>query len=149
MSKKSLIIEFVFIVLISIILIVLLSGNKMDNSEYDLIKVNYNEFIDKIDNEDSFILVVSQSTCSHCATYKPKLKKIASEYGINIFYIDYDTESDDIQKKFLNDFKLSGSTPTTIFIKEGKEISLLNRLEGDLTVEKITNHFEKMGFIKK
>ena len=36
--------------------------------------------------KDDFVLVVSQSTCSHCAAYKPKLKNISRNYGIDIYF---------------------------------------------------------------
>ena len=53
------------------------------------------------------------------------------------------------EEKFLKDFNLSGATPTTIFIKEGTESSVLNRMEGDVTVKKAVEKFKKMGFIEE
>ena len=49
----------------------------------------------------------------------------------------------------MDKFKLSGATPTTIFIKDGKEASLLNRLEGDLSESRVVEKFKKMGFIEE
>ena len=34
-------------------------------------------------------------------------------------------------------------------IKDGKEVSLLNRLEGDLSESKVIEKFKKMGFIEE
>ena len=137
------------IICCSLILFFLISNNDDSSKNGNLIEVKYNDIIKKVNDKDSFILVISQSTCSHCATYRPKLMKIVQDYDINIYYIDYDKESETNQNKFLDEFNLSGATPTTIFIKDGEEVSLLSRLEGDLSVDKVVKQFKKMGFIKE
>ncbi len=146
--KKSFFIGFMSLILISLIGILIFSSIN-SNKSGSLIELDYKTIVDKVDNKDSFILVISQSTCSHCATYRPKLLKISKEYGIDIFYIDYDKESEDNRNQFLKEFNLSGATPTTIFIKDGKEVSLLNRLEGDMSESKAIEKFKKMGFIEE
>lgn len=148
MNKRNFFIVFLILIFIIAFLLLTYNSSKKSNSG-ELIKVSYEEIVDMVDNKDSFILVVSQSTCSHCATYRPKLINIADDYGIDIYYIDYDTESESVQKKFLKEFNLSGATPTTMFIKDGKEASMLNRLEGDLSEDKVIQKFEKMGFIEE
>lgn len=134
-----------FISIIAILTINYLNTPK----EGSLIKLTYDTVTQKIENKDTFILVVSQSTCSHCATYKPKLKKITQKYGIDVYYIDYDEESESTQTEFLKEFNLSGSTPTTLFIENGKEKSLLNRIEGDLSESTIITQFQKMNFLEE
>ena len=147
--KKNFVIGFLVIICFCILSLVVISLFDNGNSHGELVKVSYNDIVSKVDNNEDFILVVSQSTCSHCATYKPKLIEIAKEYNIDIFYIDYNDENSDTQVKFLKEFNLSGATPTTLFIKDGKEASLLNRLEGDLSSTKVVEKFKKMGFISE
>ena len=129
------------IVIVSLLAINYINTPKQGNLE----KITHKEINEKIDNKDSFILVVSQSTCSHCASYKPKLKQIAQEYKTDIYYIDYDEEKD--EEKFLEEFDLDGATPITLFFKDGEQESLLNRLEGDVSKETAIKKFKKMGFI--
>ena len=145
--KKGKSFLFGFLGLIILCSMIVLIYNSVQTKNGALIKISYNEVKEKIANKDDFVLVVSQSTCSHCATYKPKLKEIASDYNLDIYYIDYDTESSSVQKDFLNHFHLSGATPTTMFIKGGHEVSVLNRLEGDLGPTKVVKQLQKMGFI--
>ena len=145
--KKGKSFLFGFLGLVILCLIIILLFNSGQSNEGTLIKVDYAKIKEMLKDEDDFVLVVSQSTCSHCATYKPKLKEIASDYGLDIYYIDYDTESNSNQKEFLNHFHLSGATPTTMFIKEGHEVSVLNRLEGDLGTTKVVKQLQKMDFI--
>ena len=148
MKKKNtafIVAIILFIIILSILVINYLTTPK----EGSLIELSYKNITTKIEKEENFILVISKSTCSHCATYKPKLVNITKEYGIDIFYIDIDKESEEKQKEFLSNFNLSGATPTTIFIKDGKETSVMDRLEGDLSESKVLEKFKKMGFIEK
>ena len=133
-----------FIIIVSSLLIINILNPKKGN----LIALNYKQVQSKIKNKDSFILIASASTCSHCAEYKPKLIKIAKEYKINIYYIDYDLESSKDQKEFLSNNKLNGSTPITLFIQNGKQTSIFDRLEGDVSKEKVVEKLKKLGFIK-
>lgn len=131
------------IIVASLLIIKILNPNKGE-----LIAINYKEFQNKIKNKESFILVVSASTCSHCAEYKPKLIKIAKKNKLNIYYIDYDLETNQDQKEFLDNNNLTGTTPITMFIKKGKQTSVFDRIEGDVSIEKATDRFKKLGFIK-
>lgn len=144
MKKEKIILTISIIILIAIISILLINNlNKKPTGEYR--QSTYNEIKEKIENKETFILIISQSTCSHCATYKPKIKTITEDYGIKAYYIDIDTEKN--KDTLLKEFKLSGSTPTTLFFNEGKEKSILNRLEGDLGSNLVIKKLKEMGFI--
>ena len=51
-------------------------------------------------------------------------------------------------KRFLKEFKLNGATPLTLFFENGKEKSILNRIEGDLSSKIVIEKMKKMGFIE-
>lgn len=142
---KNKIILIPIIIFIAILLILLISNLTKPTSEA-LKSITYQQIKEKIENEEDFILIVSQSTCSHCATYKPKVKQIAQKHNITTYYIDFDKEKD--KEEFLTEFNLSGATPMTLFFKEGKEQSILNRIEGDISATLIEKKFKEMGFIK-
>ena len=145
MKKNNTIFIIAIITLIIIISILLISF--LNNPKGSFTKLTYNDIKEKIENKEDFVLVVSQSTCSHCATYKPKIEIIAKDYGLEIYYIDIDLEKD--KDKLLEDLKLNGATPTTLFFNKGKEKSILNRLEGDLSTEIVIKELKQMGFIEK
>ena len=138
---------FYIVIIASIVIISLLTINYINKPKTtgNLEQITYKEIEEKLDNKESFILVISQSTCSHCATYKPKIEQIAEEYGITVYYTNYDEEKN--PEKLLKDLNLNGSTPITLFFKEGKETSILNRIEGDVSKKKVIEKFKKMGFI--
>ncbi|MCI6266930.1 MAG: thioredoxin family protein [Erysipelotrichaceae bacterium] len=145
--KKGNKIFIISIITFIIILSILIINYIITPKEGELIKITYPEINKKVEQKDTFILVVSQSTCSHCNDYKPKLTKIAKEYGIDIYYIDYDEEKE--KKEFLEKFNLNNATPITMFFQNGKETSLMDRLEGDLSSSKVIEKFKEMGFINK
>ena len=144
MKKKNTLFIIIVIIFLSIIGILLI--NQLNNQTGELIKTNYKQITKKIDNKEDFILIISRSNCSHCISYKPKVEQIAKKYKIVVYYIDYDEEEK--KDELLKELKLDGSTPITLFFKNGKETSILNRLEGDVDNDKIIDKFKKMEFVK-
>ena len=134
----------IILILIATLGIVLISNQSTSNGRLE--KITYKKINEKLDNKEDFVLIVSRTDCSHCISYKPKVEQIAKKYNITVYYIDFDTEKK--KEKFLKEFNLDGSTPITLFIRDGKETSVLNRLEGDLEEEKVIERFKKMKFIK-
>ena len=53
-----------------------------------LVELSYNELEKKLNNKDTFILVITQTKCSHCAQYKPVLKEVLYEYNLKAYEID-------------------------------------------------------------
>lgn len=140
MKKKN----FIFIGIIIIFLLILLFLS-INNSKGNLIELSYNDIKEKIGAKENFVLCVSRTTCSHCADYKPKLKEVAKENNINIYYIDVDKYD---EEEFSNLISFDGSTPTTIFIKNGEEETTSNRINGDVSKSKILEKLKSNGFIE-
>ena len=143
LKKTKNIIIIVILILIATLGIIFISS-KTTNGKLE--KINYKTVKEKMNKKDDFVLIVSRTDCSHCISYKPKVKQIAEDYNLTIYYIDYDDEKN--KDKFLEEFNLDGSTPITLFIKNGKQTSVLNRLEGDLETDKVIERLKKMNFIK-
>ena len=138
-------------IIASIILLIgsflILNYLNMKNNQGGLFKIDYTTIKEKINNNDEFALIVSRSDCSHCISYKPKVEQIAKKNNIKVYYIDYDDEKKKDIDTFFEEFNLDGSTPITIFIKDGQETSVLNRLEGDVDKDQIIERFKKMNLI--
>ena len=56
------------------------------------------------------------------------------------------TEEED--KEFSKEFKVTG-TPNTIFITEGQELSILQRIVGNASKQKIISKLKNNGYIEK
>lgn len=141
-KKKYLLIASILIVILGIII-----GYFLFSMNDNLVRLSYDEIMEKIDNKESFILCISRTTCSHCNVYKPKLRKVANKYDIKIYYTDVDKYSKNDLKDFNSKISFDGGTPTTLFIKDGKEKTTATRIEGDISIEKIVDKLKKNGFI--
>ena len=131
-----------------IIFIGVIIGYFIFNENNNLIKLDYKDIVNKIDNKESFVLCVSRTTCSHCQSYKPKLQKVANKYNIKIYYTDIDTYNKDELNDFNSRITFDGGTPITLFIKNGEEKTTATRIIGDVSSEKIIDKLKKNDFIK-
>ena len=131
-----------------IIFIGVIIGYFIFNENNNLIKLDYKDIVNKIDNKESFVLCVSRTTCSHCQSYKPKLQKVANKYNIKIYYTDIDTYNKDELNDFNSRITFDGGTPVTLFIKNGEEKTTATRIIGDVSSEKIIDKLKKNDFIK-
>ena len=113
-----------------------------------LYELDVNQVKEKIDNKESFILCISATYCRHCKEYKPKLEDISKEYRMDIYYIDFDKYSDEEQNLFRDYVSFDGGTPVTLFIKNGEEETTVNRINGNVSKDKIISKFKSNGFIK-
>lgn len=92
--------------------------------------VSVSEAIEKIENRDQYIFVLGNENCSACLVYKEDLKKLESEEGIRLDYIDTSVEERaDVQDLLSNvlgiDISEGVATPTTYFIKDGEVVDYI------------------------
>ncbi len=122
-------------------------NRKEKNEDKYFQELSINELKEKCENKESFILVISQTTCSHCAEYKPRIKKVLAKYEITGYYIEKDLLSEEETAELANIANING-TPTTVFIENGEEESTTTRLVGAKSVEAIESRLKAMGYIK-
>lgn len=136
------------IILVSICIVILIGAIIMDNiyGKSYLKEIKYDELVKKIENKEDLVLLISQTTCSHCISYKPKLKNVANDYELTIYYIDVDLLDND-ELEDLKSYVNFTSTPTTVFLKEGTETTVATRINGDSSEEKIIKKLKSNGFI--
>ena len=51
-------------------------------------EIGYDNLMKKINNKESFVLMIGSSSCTHCDEFKLTLEEINKKYPINIQYID-------------------------------------------------------------
>ena len=82
-------------------------------------------------------------------TYLDFIKAIQNNDTIKLIGdIDVDLLNDDELKMFKNTVSFDGSTPITIFFKNGEEKTTATRIEGDVSEEKLINKLKTNGFIE-
>lgn len=145
MKKKNKIILIAIISVIALSIITVITYNLLTKSYTT--KLSYSELFNKIENDDSFVLVISKSVCRYCSLYMPKIKKIANDYKIDIYYVEVDSFTADESSAFGNLIYYS-ATPTTVFITNGEETSKANRISGNASTEKIIEKLKVNNYIK-
>ena len=110
-------------------------------------EIKYEKLVEKIENKESLVVLFSQTTCTHCMDFKPKLKRVANKYKIEIYYLETDLLDEETYKELKTKFSFSG-TPTTVFIIQGEEKTAATRINGDVSEEKIISKLKSNGFIK-
>ena len=136
------------IVLFSVCVVILLGAiilNAITSKSY-LEEIKYDKLVEKINNKDSFVLLISQTICDHCKDYKPILRKVANDNKLVVYYIEFDLLTSDQKTKFKDLFVFDG-TPVTVFVKNGVEETVAMRINGNSSIEKITAKFKSNGFI--
>lgn len=132
------------IIILSLMCIFLLTGcGKLKTYQ----EISFNEYNKMIEEKQSFILFIGSETCSACAVYKEYLNEVIKDYQVEVKYIDLDKVTEDEYNKMKARHFFTG-TPTTIFITDGEEKSIYNRIDGSKEYSKIVEKFKENGYIK-
>lgn len=152
--KKKLIIILVTIVCLAaiggMIYIGLVNTEKEKDLDKHLIEIKFSELQKKVDNKETFILVLTQTDCSHCMEYKPTLKKVLAEYDIYAYELNISEDKISKEDKAkLKQIANTSGTPTTVFITNGEEKTTSTRLVGNRPSSDIIKRLKAMGYIKE
>lgn len=83
-------------------------------------QITYNEYEEKVENGDAFIVIIERAGCGYCVQYMPIVEEVANEKKIPIYYIDTDTLSQDEYTRLstTNNYlkRNDWGTPTTLFM---------------------------------
>ena len=149
-KKKNIIISAVIIVLTVIICAAIwFIGKGFTKTEYPYIhELTFNELESKLNNQDSFVLIITQTGCSHCEAYLPVVQNVSNKYKVDFYVLNRTNISDEERTKLKNIANISG-TPTTLFYTSGEEKSALNRLVGQATEYRLVEKLTSEGYIRE
>lgn len=146
-KKKNIILGVLVVILVVLICtLAIIIGIKNSKSYQSIEEINLTTLKDKINNKDKFVLVVTQTGCSHCTAYLPVLEEIGEEYKLKFYDINITNLADEEKTEFNSLVRISG-TPTTIFYTDGEEQSTSTRLVGEKTKDKIITRLKSEGYI--
>lgn len=146
-KKKNIILGVLICILIILICTLLyIIGKKSDFKSIE--DINLTTLKTKIDNKEKFVLVITQTGCSHCMAYLPILEEIGKDYKLTFYDLNMTNLSDEEKVEFNKLVRISG-TPTTIFYTDGEEQSTTTRLVGEKTKDKIINRLKSEGYINE
>lgn len=118
---------------------------KSGKSYKETIEITYDEYNEKIKNEETFIILLWQTGCAHCESYEPKLNKIIKKYNLEIYSLNL-KNLDEKEKAIIKNKTFMSGTPTTVFIKNGKYIS---KIIGNQETESILNFLIEAGYLEE
>lgn len=135
---------FVCIFAITCLFMVTGCTNKSDSYLKDL---SYEELNKKLSDKETFFFVVTQDGCSHCENFLPVLENVLNDKKVIGYNLNTSKLSEEQNKEFDEKYNVTG-TPTTIFIKDGEEVSLLQRINGEADSDKVIRKLQNNGYIK-
>lgn len=117
-----------------------------DSEKYkEYTEITYSEYNKKIKNEESFIILLYQTGCSHCESFEPKLNKLIKEFNLEVYALNLANVTDKEYAIIKNKTFISG-TPSTIFFKNGK---YEDKLEGNKDKNKIIEFLLEIKYLEE
>ena len=119
--------------------------------EENLTFINFDKYKELV-NEDSLnVIVIGQTTCSHCIAVKPVLNRVAGNNNITINYLNLTEMSEGEYSELVESLKSIGyedadnlGTPLTLITKNNH---LEDAIEGENPPSFFTREFKKYGVI--
>lgn len=143
--------DIILIALVVVLLIVaaIVTGNK--DSKVDIEhpvalegdagfnEITYSNYLEKIDSNEPFLVVIVKDGCGYCEMYEPILKEVADEYNLPINYINLTNLSEEEYNNLAQSNaylkKNQWGTPTTLFML------------GDSVIDSIGGYVDKDKFV--
>lgn len=144
--------DIILIALVVILLVVvgLITSNKKEKVDIELPvalageagfnEIGYSDYLNKIESNEPFLVVIVKDGCGYCEMYEPILEEVAGEYNLPINYINLtnisEDEYNDLAKSNSYLKKNQWGTPTTLF------------MVGDTVVDSIGGYVDKDKFLE-
>lgn len=140
---------FVLIFLLAIAIIYKKFIKKDNINNYsNIVLLDIEMLKNKIDNKDTFVLIISRDDCSHCNAYLPVVNKVGKNYNLTFYDISQTGLSNEDLTYLRNVANISG-TPTTVFIVDGEEKNIQNRIVGEAKEYRLVEKLKTMGYINE
>ncbi|MHA7138151.1 thioredoxin family protein [Rossellomorea arthrocnemi] len=134
MKKK--IVLILFAALSIGIIFAIMDSNTLDKPKYT--NINLDEYKNKINNKENFLIYVYKTSCSVCQETKPLLNEVIEKENATILAMNSEEEGN-LERSFFEEQKLEKS-PTIIFYSNGMEE---DRIEGYHSQKEINSFVTK------
>ena len=130
--------------LVSILsLFVLCIGLVACSSSSEVTKATPADVNTKIENKESFIVVVSSDTCSACQAYRPVIKEFINKVDdASLIEVVIDNLEGQEKNDFIIKYSITG-TPTTLFFKDGELKTMVGHVISEPELEEMFNTYLK------
>ena len=110
------------------------------SGETGFTEITYNEYEEKVNNNELFLVVIVRDGCGYCEMYEPIVEEVANEYKLPFYHINLTNLSAEETEKLVTTNKYLSrnskwGTPTTLF------------MYGENIVDSISGYVEKETFV--
>ena len=113
------------------------------SSEYSNIhEITVSDLNKMINDKEDFILLISQTSCSHCISFKPILNKALKQEEIIGYELDVQKVSSSEKKEIFNKLDVSGTPTTQIYIDGKKQFDRILGVETEDNVIEFIRKFK-------
>jgi len=128
------------------------------NQEKHITKIDYEQYYNLISSEGTHIIVIGQTTCPHCISFKPAINSVAKDYNITMNYLNLQKLTKEESSDFFESLKTieykdeefvnngSVGTPLTLIVENGKVKSYIS---GERTTSQLVRELKKIGIISE
>ena len=120
-----------------------------DDEKGDLTNVSIDQYLNLLKGDKYAIIYIGRPTCSHCHNQEPIMRYMVYKYGVTVNYLNTDELDSEGQNKLQksNDYFQSGwGTPLILIVKDNK---IVDKFEGETSIEDLKTMFEKYDLIVK
>ena len=110
----------------------------------DLVVVSSEEVLNKIDDGNTFVFIITQTNCSHCKQYEPIIAELCVEESIKVYQIVADKDDSDALDTLMERYEIE-YTPTTFVVVEGE---LKDSFVGSVSLDELKDYFKKHKVIE-
>ena len=133
--------------LMTLFVVLTISGCKKEEKTYEY---NYTatEVVEKIENDETFVVYLGTTTCSHCQAYGKLVPDYNKKYDLEIGHVVLDEVDKTDREGYdaLMSILPIEYTPTTYFIIAGE---MAGSVVGALDEEEIVDELIKYGFLEE
>lgn len=116
-----------------------------DSSYSNILTVKLDKVRKMIEEKETFVLLISQTYCSHCIAFKPLYNQVLKDNKIIGYDLDLVTLSESDRLKFNELFEVT-QTPTTLVFVNGEEQA--EKIVGVPIEKDLTEFLKKYSIIK-
>ncbi len=125
--------------------LLLATGCFFGGSKYSKpIELTYKKYEEKLEKEESFVMLIWRTGCSHCEDFEPKLNKVIKDYDLEVYSINTEEIEEDEYAKLKNKTFITG-TPTLVVFEKGKYKA---KLVGDKEEKEVINFLKENNYIR-
>ena len=129
------------------------SSYERDTNAGEVINITVNEMTEKINKKDTFAIVFTQTTCTHCINFKNMLSGYLLDHNVTLYDVVLDEAPKEEQQKNLDTIRKTfpglKDTPSLYYVTDGKMDTMFEMGKDGITKDKFDNWVQEYRLDEK